>query len=61
MRIIFKCKILKNCNAYCLDDYLTKYRLRNNSLQSNSFKNFIGYGKLIENLINLMYLKIYYL
>ena len=39
----FKCEILKRCNAYCLDDYLTKYRLRNNSLQSNSFRNFYLY------------------
>ena len=31
----FKCKILKICNAYCLDDFLTKYRIREDSLQSN--------------------------
>ncbi len=36
----FKCKILKICNAYCLDDFLTKYRIRKNSLQSSSLKNF---------------------
>ena len=42
----FKCEILKRCNAYCLDDYLTKYRLRNNSLQSNSLKNFYWIWKI---------------
>ena len=36
----FKCKILKICNGYCLDDFLTKYRIRDNSLQSSSLKNF---------------------
>ena len=42
----FKCEILKRCNAYCLDDYLTKYRLRNNSLQSKSFRNFYWIWKI---------------
>ena len=37
----FKCKILKICNAYCLDDFLTKYRIRKNSLQSSSLKKFL--------------------
>ena len=36
----YKCQILKRTNfAYCLDKYLTEYRIRKNSLQSNSFKN----------------------
>ena len=42
----FKCKILRNCNAYCLDDFLTKYRVRNNSLQSSSLKNFYWIWKI---------------
>ena len=42
----FKCKILKNCNAYCLDDFLTKYRVRDNSLQSSSLKNFYWIWKI---------------
>ena len=42
----FKCKILKISNAYCLDDYLTKYRIRKNSLQSSSLKNFYWIWKI---------------
>ncbi len=42
----FKCKILKICNAYCLDDFLTKYRIRKNSLQSSSLKNFYWIWKI---------------
>ena len=42
----FKCKILKNFNAYCLDELLTKYRIRNNSLQSNIFRNFYWIWKI---------------
>ena len=38
----FKCKILKKIKfAYCLKKYLTKYRIRKNSLQSNKLKNFL--------------------
>ena len=63
----FKCKILKICNAYCLDDFLTKYRIRKNSLQSSSLKNFYWiwkinkkYNKLsiLDNLISLLYISI---
>ena len=37
----FKCKILKKVQfAYCLKKFLTKYRIRQNSLQSNKLKNF---------------------
>jgi len=59
----FKCKILKRFNAYCLEEFLTKYRLRKNSLQSNIFRNFYwiwkinkDYNKLnvIENLYSLV-------
>jgi teichuronic acid biosynthesis glycosyltransferase TuaG len=36
----FKCLLLKKCKfAYCLNEYLTKYRIRKNSLQSNRLKN----------------------
>lgn len=61
----FKCEILKNCNAYCLDDFLTKYRVRNNSLQSNSFRNFYWIWKInkkfnklniFENLLSLSFI-----
>jgi len=37
----FKCKILKKIKyAYCLKNYLTKYRIRQKSMQSNMIKNF---------------------
>ena len=49
----FKCKILKTCNAYCLDDYLTKYRIRENSLQGNSLKNFYWIWKINSDLNKL--------
>ena len=58
----FKCELLKNCNAYCLDDYLTKYRIRRDSLQSSSLKNFYWIWKInrefnklniLENFISL--------
>ena len=61
----FKCKILKICNAYCLDDFLTKYRIRKNSVQSSSLKNFYwiwkinkDYNKLnfVENFISLLFI-----
>ncbi len=42
----FKCKILKNFNAYCLDEFLTKYRIRSDSLQSNIFRNFYWIWKI---------------
>ena len=64
----YKCQILKRTNfAYCLDKYLTEYRIRKNSLQSNSFKNiywiwFINkkYNKLnfFDNLISLLSISI---
>ncbi len=63
----FKCKILKICNAYCLDDFLTKYRIRKNSLQSSSLKNFYWiwkinkeYNKLnfFENFFSLFFISI---
>ena len=37
----FKCKILKKIKfAYCMKNYLTKYRIRKDSLQSNKLRNF---------------------
>ena len=63
----FKCKILKNHNAYCLDDFLTKYRVRKNSLQSNSFRNFYWIWKInrefnklnfIDNFFSLLFISI---
>ena len=63
----FKCEILKNCNGYCLDDYLTKYRIRDNSLQSNSFRNFYWIWKInkefnklniFENLLSLTFISL---
>ena len=59
----FKCEILKKVNyAYCLEENLTKYRIRKNSLQSNKIRNlywiwyinkhFNKFG-LLHNLISL--------
>ena len=46
----FKCKLLKKVNyAFCLNQYLTKYRIRRNSLQSNAFKNFFWIWKINKN------------
>ena len=61
----FKCKVLNICNAYCLDDFLTKYRIRNNSLQSSSLKNFYWIWKInkeynkfnfVENFLSLLFI-----
>ncbi len=64
----FKCKILKKIKfAYCLKKYLMKYRIRENSLQSNNLKNFYwiwkinhSYNKLtlFENLSSLFFISI---
>ena len=64
----FKCQILKKVNyAYCLSENLAKYRIRNNSLQSNKIKNFYwiwhinkNYNKLsfFSNLISLLCISI---
>tara|TARA_Y200000002_G_scaffold372222_1_gene369763 strand:+ start:450 stop:1199 length:750 start_codon:yes stop_codon:yes gene_type:complete len=43
----FKCKILKKVKfAYCLKKYLTKYKIRKNSLQSRKLKNFYWIWKI---------------
>jgi teichuronic acid biosynthesis glycosyltransferase TuaG len=64
----FKCKLLKKVGyAFCLNQYLTKYRIRKNSLQSNNLRNFYwiwkinrNYNKLniIDNFISLMFISI---
>ena len=64
----YKCKALKKTKfAYCLNRYLTKYRIRNNSLQSNKIKNFYWIWKinkkynkfnLITNLLSLFFISI---
>ncbi len=60
----FKCKLLKRVNyALCLNHYLTKYRIRKDSLQSSNLKNFYwiwkinrDYNKLsfLNNLVSLL-------
>ena len=64
----FKCKLLKKVNyAFCLNKFLTRYRIRKNSLQSNVFRNFFwiwkinkDYNKLnfIENFFSLLNISI---
>ena len=46
----FKCKLLKRVNyAFCLNKFLTRYRVRNNSLQSSNFRNFFWIWKINKN------------
>ena len=64
----FKCELLKKIgHAYCLKKYLTNYRIRRNSLQSNNLRNFYwiwkinkNYNKLniIDNFISLFFISI---
>ena len=64
----FKCRLLKKVGyALCLKQYLTNYRIRKNSLQSNNFRNFYwiwkinkNYNKLsiIDNFISLIFISI---
>ena len=64
----FKCKLLKKINyALCLNGYLTKYRVRKNSLQSSNLRNFYWiwkinkkYNKLnfLNNFISLLFISI---
>ena len=56
----FKCQILRSCNAYCLDDFLTKYRVRKNSLQSNSIRNFYWIWKINHKFNKLSYIQNFY-
>ena len=62
----FKCKLLKKIkHAYCLREYLTNYRIRRYSLQSNNLRNFFwiwkinkDYNKLniFDNFISLLFI-----
>ena len=64
----FKCKILKKVkNAYCLPKTLTKYRIRQDSLQSNRMKNFYwiwyinknyNHFNFFRNLISILHISI---
>ena len=63
----FKCKILQSYNAYCLEDVLTKYRIRDKSLQSSSLRNFYWIWKinrqlnklnLLENLKSVIFISL---
>ena len=64
----FKCQLLKKVNyALCLKLYLTRYRVRKDSLQSSNLKNFYWiwkinreYNKLnfIKNLISLFFISL---
>ena len=64
----FKCKLLKKVKfAFCLNQYLTKYRVRKNSMQSNNLKNFYwiwkinrDYNKLsfLNNLLSLLFISL---
>ena len=47
----FKCRILKKIEyAFCCPFFLSKYRIRKNSLQSNRFKNLLWMWKINKNL-----------
>ena len=64
----FKCKLLKKVNfALCLNQYLTKYRIRKGSLQSSNLKNFYWIWKInrdfnklnfFNNLISLLFISL---
>jgi teichuronic acid biosynthesis glycosyltransferase TuaG len=64
----YKCLLLKkNKYAYCLDKYLTQYRIRKDSLQSNKLKNIYWVWKInsknnklnfIRNLISILFISI---
>ncbi len=50
----FKCKLLKKTKfAYCLNKFLTRYRIRDNSLQSSNFRNFYWIWKINKKFNNL--------
>ena len=53
----FKCRLLKKVKfAYCLNQYLTKYRIRKNSLQSNNLRNFYWIWKINKEFNKLNFL-----
>ena len=52
----FKCRLLQKVNfAYCLNKYLTKYRIRKNSLQSSKIKNIYWIWKINSRLNKLTF------
>ena len=54
----FKCKLLKKTKfAYCLNQILTKYRIRKDSLQGNNLKNFYWIWKINRDFNKLTFLK----
>jgi len=54
----FKCQVLKKVNyAYCLSENLTKYRIRDNSLQSNKARNFYWIWYINKNYNHLGFIK----
>ncbi len=54
----FKCKLLKKINyAYCLKKILTKYRIREKSLQSNNIRNFYWIWKINRDYNNFSFFK----
>jgi hypothetical protein len=64
----FKCRLLKKVKfAYCLKKYLTRYRIRKNSLQSNNLRNIYWIWKInknfnklnfVNNFISLLFISI---
>ena len=64
----YKCLLLKKINyAFCLQSLLTKYRIRNNSLQSNRLRNIFWIWKInkklnklnfFQNLISIFFISI---
>ena len=54
----FKCMALKKVGAaFCVKNYLTTYRIRKNSLQSNRFRNFYWIWKINNNYNRFSFLK----
>ena len=54
----FKCKLLKRVNfAFCLNKFLTKYRIRKNSLQSSVLRNFFWIWKINKDYNKLSFLE----
>ena len=54
----YKCMLLKRCKyAFCLNEYLTQYRIRKNSLQSNRLRNLYWIWKINKKLNRLNYLQ----
>ena len=53
----FKCKLLKRVNfAFCLNKFLTKYRIRSNSMQSSNIRNIFWIWKINRDFNKLSFL-----